>query len=95
MTKKRTEPYSGKQSSNLLVMKSRVLVLKWEYRDVRFVISLLAEADATVDECVKSVILTDTDVQTWVVNSTPLTNKDITCLYNLITEFLDTESFAM
>ena len=95
MTKKRTEPYSGKQSSNLLVMKSRVLVLKREYRDVRFVISLLAEADTTVDKCVKSVILTDTDVQTWVVNSTPLTNKDITCLYNLITEFLDTESFAM
>ena len=75
--------------------KSRVLVLKREYRDVRFVISLLTEADTTVDQSVKSMVLTDTYIQTWVVNSTSLTNEDVTSLYYLITIFLDSESFAM
>ena len=40
-------------------------------------------------------VLTDTHVQTWVVNSTSLTNEDVTSLYYLITIFLDSESFAM
>ena len=92
--KKRTEPYSG-NSPLSLSYKSRVLVLKREYRNVRFVVSLLAEAYLTVNKSVKSVILTHTHVQTWVVDSTSLTNEDVASLYCLITEFLDTESFAM
>ena len=92
--KKRTVPYSGIQSS-IFVIKSRVLVLKREYRDIRFVVSLLAEAYLTVNKSVKSVILTHTYVQTWVVNCTSLTNEDVASLYSLITVFLDTESFAM
>ena len=75
--------------------KSPSLVLKRDHRDVRFVISLLTEADSTVYERVKSVIFTHSHIQTWVVYSTSLTNEDVTCLYYLITEFLDTESFAM
>ena len=94
MIKKRTETHSGKQSSTYLI-KSRVLVLKWNNRNVRLVVSLLAEAYSTVDESVKSVILTHSDVQTWIVYSTSLTNEDVTCLYNLTAKFLDTESFAM
>ncbi len=66
-----------------------------KYRNIGFVVSFLAEAYSTVDQCVESVVLTDTYVEAWVVDSSPLTNEDITCLYNLITEFLDTESFAM
>ena len=75
--------------------KSYVLVLKREYRDVRFVVSLLAERYLTVNKSVKSVILTHTYVKTWVVNCTSLTNEDVASLYSLITVFLDTESFAM
>ena len=73
----------------------RELVLEWKYRNVRLVVCLLAEAYLTVNKSVKSVILTNTHVQTWVVNCTSLTNEDIASLYSLITEFLDTESFAM
>ena len=39
-------------------------------------------------------ILTHTYVQTWVVNCTSLANEDGASLYSLITEFLDTKSFA-
>ena len=92
--KKRTAPYSGMQSS-IFVIKSRVLVLKREYRDIRFVICLLAEAYLTVNKSVKSVILTHTYIQTWVMNSTSLTNENVASLYCLITKLLDTESFAM
>ena len=92
--KKRTAPYSGMQSS-IFVIKSRVLVLKREYRDIRFIVCLLAEAYLTVNKSVKSVILTHSNIQTWVVNSTSLTNENVASLYCLITKLLDTESFAM
>jgi len=92
--KKEDRTQLGEQSS-IFYIKSRVLVLKREYRDIRFVVCLLAEAYLTVNKSVKCVILTHSNVQTWVVYSTSLTNEDVASLYCLITEFLDTESFAM
>lgn len=73
----------------------RVLVLKRDYRDIRFIVSFLAEAYLTVYECVKSMVFTHSYIQTRIVDCTSLADKNVACLYNLITEFLDTESLAV
>ena len=92
--KQRIANHPGLQSS-IFSSKSRVLVLKRNYRNIGLVVSFLTETNLTIDQSVKSVVLTHTYIESWVVNSTSLTNEDVTCLYHLITEFLDTESFAM
>ena len=73
----------------------RVLILKRENRDIRFVVSFLAEAYLTVNQGIKSVVLAHAYVKAWVVDGTPLTNEDISRLNSLIAEFLDTESLAV
>lgn len=50
----------------------------WKYRYDASVLTSLAEVYDSVCKSIKSIILTDTYIQTWVVLCTTLTNNDVT-----------------
>lgn len=68
--------------------------MNWVYRNIRTIVLLLSEYNHTVNQCEQSVILTHTYILTWVVNSTTLTNQNVTCLCILTTENLNSESLT-
>ena len=56
---------------------------------------LLSEDNYTINKCEEGVVLAHTNILTWVVNSTALTNDDVACLRYLTTIKLYAESFAL
>ena len=78
-----------------LCNKASSLLSHRNYAYVRLTRRLLAEANCSVNQCKKCVVLTHTHVVTWVVYCTALTNNNVTRLSELTTEKLYTESFAL
>ena len=71
------------------------LVLERDDGYVGFVLSLPGELDGTVHQGVQGVVLAHTDIQIGIVHGAPLTHDDIAGLYDLTTELLDSETFAV
>ncbi len=61
---------------------------------IRLTRCLLGEAYGTINQCEERVVLTHTNVLTWIVNSAALTNDNVACLRYLTTEKFNAESFA-
>ena len=64
------------------------------YVDVSVAIAVL-ELNSSVNQSIKSVIFTHSNIFTCIVNCSSLTNNNITCLCGLSSEELQTKSFAM
>lgn len=85
-------------SNSPLILLSHISVrsvLERNNRDIGFVVPLLAETYLSVDESIKGMVLSDSHIETGIVDSAPLTDKDIARFNDLIAEFFDTESFAV
>ena len=66
----------------------------WAYRNIRTIVLFLSEYHDTVHQCEQCVILAHTNILTWVVYGTTLTNQDVTSFSELTTENLNTESLT-
>ena len=66
----------------------------WAYRNIRTIVLFLSENHDTVHQSEQCVILTHTNILTWVVYGTTLTNQNVTILSELTTENLNTESLT-
>ena len=71
------------------------LVLKRNYRYVRFIFPLACELYSSVNESIECVVLAHTDVAVRIVDCSSLTYNDVSGFNYLTAEFLEAQSFAM
>ena len=76
------------------MLELQILCLSGDDRNETLVVTSLLELYGTVNECVECVVRTHTHVFTGMMYCTSLTYDDVTCLTNLTTEDLYTESLA-
>lgn len=63
--------------------------------NVRFIVSFLFEFNNTIGEGEEGMIFADSDVDSWVMDSTTLADKDIACFGELTAVNFNAEAFAM
>lgn len=71
------------------------LILKRDYRNVRLVLFLLCEDYLTGYKCIEGVVLAHSHIGSRIVHGASLAYDDVACLYDLTTELLHSQSFAM
>lgn len=72
-----------------------VCLFSRNYRHIRFVVSFLSEGNRTVNECIQRMISSHSDIQAGIVNSTALTNQNVTGLAGLSAIQLHAKALAL